>query len=70
MVNDHAHETLVTPGEFEAAQDAKPYTHRRNGFIAAQVMLVGLIKCAGCGHNLRDHADRRPRIAELDGEAS
>lgn len=52
MVNDHAHEALVTPEEFDAAQDVKPYPHRHDGSISAQVMLVGLIKCAGCGHNL------------------
>jgi DNA invertase Pin-like site-specific DNA recombinase len=52
MVNDHAHEALVTREEFEAAQDVKPYPHRHDGSIAAQVMLAGLIKCAGCGHNL------------------
>jgi DNA invertase Pin-like site-specific DNA recombinase len=52
MINDHAHEALVTTEEFEAAQDVKPYPYRHDGSIAAQVMLAGLIKCAGCGHNL------------------
>lgn len=52
MTNDEAHEPLVSKEEFEAAQSVSTVRHRHDGSIASQVLLVGILKCAGCGHNL------------------
>jgi len=52
MTNDDAHEAVITPEEFEAAQNVVTIRHRHDGSIASQVLLVGVLKCAGCGHNL------------------
>ena len=49
---DKAHEPLVTDEEFEAAQALRAVRHAHDGSIASQALLTGLIKCAGCGHNL------------------
>lgn len=47
----NAHPPLVTLEEFEAAQGrGKPFA--RDGSLASQGMLSGLITCAGCGHRL------------------
>ncbi len=51
IVNETAHEPLVTPEEFAAAQSAPiSRKHRHDGSIASQAILVGLLRCAGCGH--------------------
>jgi site-specific DNA recombinase len=54
IVNDHAHEPLVTRAEFDAAQSAtKSLFKAREGSLAAKAMLGGLARCAGCGHTLK-----------------
>jgi DNA invertase Pin-like site-specific DNA recombinase len=54
VVNQKAHEPLVTEAEFDAAQSAKKSLFKqRDGSIASQAMLGGLIRCAGCGHTLK-----------------
>jgi site-specific DNA recombinase len=51
-LNVLAHKAIVTTDEFAAAQVVTTASHPRDGSIASQAMLVGLIKCANCGHNL------------------
>jgi DNA invertase Pin-like site-specific DNA recombinase len=54
VVKENAHEALVTQAEFDAAQAVKKSLLRqRDGSIAAQAMLGGLVRCAGCGHTLK-----------------
>jgi hypothetical protein len=54
VVNENAHEALVTQAEFDAVQGVKKSLLRqRDGSIAAQAMLGGLARCAGCGHTLK-----------------
>lgn len=53
-VNNDAHEPLVTQAEFDAAQTVKKsLLKRRDGSLAAQTLLGGLVRCAGCGHTLK-----------------
>jgi hypothetical protein len=62
IVNDAAHEPLVTRAEFDAAQSTtKSLLQPRDGSLAAQAMLGGLARCAGCGHTLKitGNTDRR-----------
>jgi hypothetical protein len=45
---------LVTRAEFDAAQSVKKsLLAQRDGSLAAQAMLGGLARCAGCGHTLK-----------------
>lgn len=53
IVNDDAHEFLVTRAEFDAAQQIKSRFEAREGSPAAMAMLGGLARCAGCGHTLK-----------------
>jgi len=54
VVNDNAHEPIVTRAEFDAAQaTTKSVFKQRDGSLAAQAMLGGLARCAGCGHTLK-----------------
>jgi hypothetical protein len=54
IVNEHAHEPLVTRAEFDAAQSTKKsLLGRRDGSVSGQAMLGGLARCAGCGHTLK-----------------
>lgn len=54
IVNEEAHEPLVTRAEFDAAQATKKsLLKQRDGSVAAQAMLGGLVRCAGCGHTLK-----------------
>ena len=54
VVNDDAHEPLVTRAEFDAAQSTKKsLLTPRDGSLAEQTMLGGLARCAGCGHTLK-----------------
>jgi site-specific DNA recombinase len=54
VVNDNAHEPLVTRAEWDAAQSTrKSVFAQRDGSVAAQAMLGGLARCAGCGHTLK-----------------
>ena len=54
IVKEDAHEALVTRAEFDAAQSVtKSLLTPRDGSLAAQAMLGGLARCAGCGHTLK-----------------
>jgi len=53
FVKENAHEPLVTRAEFDAAQLSRTMLHARDGSLAAQAMLGGLARCAGCGHTLK-----------------
>src|SRR5215216_948792 len=54
VVKEGAHEPLVTRAEFDAAQSVKKsFFAQRDGSLAAQAMLGGLARCAGCGHTLK-----------------
>jgi hypothetical protein len=54
VVKERAHEPLVTRAEFDAAQAVtKSLLRQRDGSIASQAMLGGLVRCAGCGHTLK-----------------
>lgn len=54
VVNEKAHEPLVTRAEFDAAQSiSKSLLKQRDGSVASQAMLGGLARCAGCGHTLK-----------------
>jgi DNA invertase Pin-like site-specific DNA recombinase len=53
LVNAAAHEPLVTQAEFDAAQGRKTLWKARDGSVASQALLGGLLRCAGCGHTLK-----------------
>lgn len=53
IVNDDAHEAIVTEAEFDAAQAVRTRHQARHGSPAALVLLGGLVRCAGCGHTLK-----------------
>src|SRR5207302_9982314 len=54
IVNDSAHQPLVTRAEYDAAQSVKKsLLSQRDGSLAAQAMLGGIARCAGCGHTLK-----------------
>lgn len=54
IVKDGAHEALVTRAEFDAAQSVKKSLFKQHdGSLAAQALLGGLVRCAGCGHTLK-----------------
>jgi hypothetical protein len=54
VVKENAHEALVTRAEFDAAQSVKKsFLAQRDGSVAAQAMLGGLARCAGCRHTLK-----------------
>jgi len=53
------HPPLVTEAEFNAAQRSGTY-HPRDGSIAAQTRLAGLVYCATCGKRLRTGASGKP----------
>lgn len=64
VVNEHAHEPIVTRAEFDAAQASRTLLLRRDGSLAAQALLGGLIRCAGCGHTLKIAGHRTPSTGE------
>lgn len=53
VVNKTAHEAIVSPELFAAAQPRSGVYHPRDGSLAEQARLGGLIRCAACGHKLR-----------------
>jgi DNA invertase Pin-like site-specific DNA recombinase len=64
IVNNDAHEPLVTRAEFDAAQSTKKsLLAPRDGSLASQALLGGLLRCAGCGHTLKitGNTDKRTR---------
>ncbi len=53
FVTANAHEPIVSEAEWQAAQrGGKDRAHVRDGSIAAQGLLAGIVHCAGCGHKL------------------
>ena len=52
-VNPQAHEPIVTEAEFAAAQSQRTVLAPRDGSVASQALLGGLVRCAGCGHTLK-----------------
>ena len=53
VIKDGAHEALVTQAEFDAVQRSHSVFQTRDGSIASQALLGGLVRCAGCGHTLK-----------------
>src|SRR5262249_34963639 len=53
FVNPHAHDPIVTEMEFNAAQVAKPVRQSAPKAHSANSLLMGLARCAGCGHTLK-----------------
>jgi site-specific DNA recombinase len=53
VVKEEAHEAIVTRAEFDAAQGTRTLLAPRGESLAAQALLGGLIRCAGCGHTLK-----------------
>jgi site-specific DNA recombinase len=53
VVNDKAHEPLVTRAEWDAAQGGKTLLRSGGESLAGQTLLKGIIRCAGCGHTLK-----------------
>ena len=53
VVKEKAHEALVTLAEFDAAQGTRTLLKQRDGSLASQALLGGLVRCAGCGHTLK-----------------
>jgi DNA invertase Pin-like site-specific DNA recombinase len=53
VVNDNAHEPLVTQAEWDAAQGGKTLLPSNGESLSAQTLLKGIIRCAGCGHTLK-----------------
>jgi site-specific DNA recombinase len=51
LVNKEAHEAIVTPELFAAANRAKSEFHPRSE-VSDQALLGGLVRCAGCGHKM------------------
>jgi site-specific DNA recombinase len=51
--NPDAHEPIVTQAEFDAAQGQTTLLAPRDGSVASQAMLGGLLRCGGCGHTLK-----------------
>lgn len=64
-VKENAHEPLVSRAEFDAAQTVKKSLFtQHDGSIAAQAMLGGLARCAGCGHTLKITGNTRRKTGE------
>jgi DNA invertase Pin-like site-specific DNA recombinase len=53
VVNESAHEPIVTRAEFDASQATKTLLRTRDNSIASQALLGGLLRCGGCGHTLK-----------------
>jgi DNA invertase Pin-like site-specific DNA recombinase len=53
IVNARAHEPIVSQAEYDAAQRQTTLLKPRDGSLAVQAMLGGLMRCAGCGHTLK-----------------
>jgi site-specific DNA recombinase len=60
-VKEGAHEPVVSRAEFDAAQATQTLLKSRDGSVASQALLGGLIRCAGCGHTLKitGHTERK-----------
>lgn len=53
ITNPDAHEPIVTQAEFDAAQGTTTLFKPHDGSVAAQALLGGLARCAGCGFTLK-----------------
>jgi DNA invertase Pin-like site-specific DNA recombinase len=53
VVKHDAHEAVVDPELFRGAQAVKGKYYPRNGSMAAQTVLAGIVHCAECGHRLQ-----------------
>lgn len=53
IVNENAHEALVTRAEFDAAQSTRALPTPRDNSVVSQAMLGGLARCAGCDHTIK-----------------
>jgi site-specific DNA recombinase len=54
ITKEGAHEPLVSRAEWDAAQTSRTVLQPRHAeSVAAQALLGGLIRCAGCGHTLK-----------------
>jgi site-specific DNA recombinase len=54
VVNEAAHEPIVTQAEWDAAQSSRTLLRPPPGeSVSAMALLGGLIRCAGCGHTLK-----------------
>jgi site-specific DNA recombinase len=52
-VLEGAHEPLVSRVDFDAVQATRTLLKARDGSVAGQALLGGLIRCAGCDHTLK-----------------
>ena len=57
--NEHAHEPIVDRALFDAVQGSRTTQPVASGETTKDRLLVGIARCAGCGHTLR--VVRRPR---------
>jgi site-specific DNA recombinase len=64
IVNDEAHEPLVTRAEFDAVQGSRTQLQPRHGSLASLALLGGLARCAGCGHPLKIAGSTDKRTGE------
>jgi len=62
-VNPTAHEPIVTPELFAAAQRKGAYSPR-DGSLASQSALAGIITCVSCGRNLMIMGRRDPKTQQ------
>jgi site-specific DNA recombinase len=53
IVNNHAHEPLVTREEWDAAQGGKTLLPAASESLSAKTLLKGIVRCAGCDHTLK-----------------
>jgi hypothetical protein len=53
LVNTTAHEPIVSQAEFDAAQGQRTLLATPTESLSAEAMLVGIARCAGCGHTLK-----------------
>jgi DNA invertase Pin-like site-specific DNA recombinase len=53
VINENAHEPLITRAEFDAAQASRSVFEAKPGSPAEMAMLGGLARCAGCGYTLK-----------------
>ncbi|MFY9579822.1 MAG: recombinase family protein [Gaiellaceae bacterium] len=51
--NEDAHPPIVSHGEFDAAQVAKPIRTPQGNPRSSEVLFTGIARCAGCGHTLK-----------------
>lgn len=53
VINEGAHEAIISPELFAAVQPRTGQYHERNGTLSGQALLAGAICCHACGHKLR-----------------